>query len=438
MGLFAMARAFSGRPHNHVGIRTTAVSAGLALIATFALASPTAYAATNMAVTIDQCANDQGSGYPGHTCDWVNGNLNSTKTTYDEGDASVQRAVFTGLSVGDSYTYTFTYDTLKSGKHAYDYLTTWNYSQNWVTNLCAGVAGCSTTGLSTYPIAADPSLAGAVGQVFTMSGGTLTGSTAPTYDSAGVATVTVSFTATATTAVLWFGAHVASQLDWGTGMGAGSVSGSPYHVSAQRITDTTSGSSEVIGQQDNQMAASAIQQPGAITITKVADPADGTDFSFGLANAARTQSKTFQLDVDSDPTLPNTVTYYVAPGSWTVQEPTQPAGWSFAGLTCTDASAVIAGSTATVTVASGAQVSCTYSDTKIKYADLQVSKTAVASSTAPMTGPSRRPRTPRPPMWPATRASISATWSPRPHRPRRIPATGSPARSRSPTPTRCP
>ena len=62
---------------------------------------------------------------------------------------------------------------------------------------------------------------------------------------------------------LWFGAHVGRTDQWkafNNTTGAGSVSGSPYHVSLAAF-DT-----ESIGQRDNQMAANVI--PGTIVIGK--------------------------------------------------------------------------------------------------------------------------------------------------------------------------
>ena len=81
---------------------------------------------------VDQCANNFGAGYPATNsdpgCQWVKGNLNegnanNPNATYNEGDSTIQRIALDGLVSGQTYTLIFTYDTTKSSKHAYDYLT---------------------------------------------------------------------------------------------------------------------------------------------------------------------------------------------------------------------------------------------------------------------------------------------------------------------------
>ena len=100
--------------------------------------------------TYDQCANDDQSVPPGtgYTtgdlgCRWINGNLQSNTAYYAEGDATVQRVWLTDFPSG-LHTLTLQYGTTKGGKHAYDFLTTWNWSENWITeaDLCQGITGC--------------------------------------------------------------------------------------------------------------------------------------------------------------------------------------------------------------------------------------------------------------------------------------------------------
>lgn len=335
----------------------------------------------------DQCANNFGDGYPATNadpgCQWINGNLNegnanNPNATYNEGDSTIQRIALDGLAAGQSYTLIFTYDTTKSSKHAYDYLTTYNASETWVTgpDLCQSITGgCSLSGASTFPIPDDPNQTFDSGtRNYTMSGGTLTAASGvfpSAYAGDTVASMSVTFTATNATSVLWFGAHVASQLDWGNGNGAGSVSGSPYHVSVKSLNGAS------LGNQDNQMSAGAVLTAGTVTIIKDAVPNSAQDFSFTLTNGA-TSSKTFSLDDDSDATLPNTVTYNVAPGTWTLTENATVSPWSMTNLTCTGGTYAVSGSTATLTVLSGKTITCTYTNNFI-YKNLEVTKTAVAS-----------------------------------------------------------
>ena len=97
------------------------------------------------------------------------------------------------------------------------------------------------------------------GQVFTLYGGTITGVSAYTHDDAGgtsdsyahvTLTYSVPSTADGAKVMLLFGAHIASSIGprgWGVGVGAGSISGGPYHV---RIT---AADGESVGNRDNQI-----------------------------------------------------------------------------------------------------------------------------------------------------------------------------------------
>src|SRR5262245_36346335 len=78
--------------------------------------------------TFDQCQNDQGAGYTTGDlgCQWTNGALNSTNSTYFKGDSTVQRVWLIDLEPNSTHTLKLSYDTTKNGKHAYDYLTTWD------------------------------------------------------------------------------------------------------------------------------------------------------------------------------------------------------------------------------------------------------------------------------------------------------------------------
>ena len=168
--------------------------------------------------TYDQCSNDLGVGYSsGDTgCRWTQGNLNAQNSTYFEGDSTVQRLWLEGYAPGSTHTVTFKYGTTKGGHHAYDYLTTWNASENWVTvaDLCQDIANCTTVSTSTLDIPQDPNVPN-VGdpngieptasgtRMFTMKGGTLVSASTPTkvsgsYVGDSETIITVTFTAGAT------------------------------------------------------------------------------------------------------------------------------------------------------------------------------------------------------------------------------------------------
>jgi hypothetical protein len=114
-----------------------------------------------------QCANDDGDGYDsGNTgCRWINGNLNTNAATYVEGDATVQQAYIEDLAPGSTHTVTFQYNTTKNGKHAYDFLTTDKFSEDWITaaDMCeeavaAGFTSCASVTPNEFPIPWDPNV----------------------------------------------------------------------------------------------------------------------------------------------------------------------------------------------------------------------------------------------------------------------------------------
>ena len=72
--------------------------------------------------------------------------------------------------------------------------------------------------------------------------------------------------------------------------------------------------------------------PGTITITKVADPEDGTDFDFTTAGAGLSD---FTLDDDTDGTLPNNESFLsLSPGSDYRVDETPVTGWDLASIDC--------------------------------------------------------------------------------------------------------
>ncbi len=136
-------------------------SAQIALIAAAFLGGSTVtpVVAANASANLDQCANDPApspntDGCSTSASDWVNGNLGASKSVYLEGDSVPYRLTMSGLSTTGSHTVTIEWDTTQSGKHALDYLTTFNRSV-LDANPCLGVAGCTLAAGKTFPIPAD-------------------------------------------------------------------------------------------------------------------------------------------------------------------------------------------------------------------------------------------------------------------------------------------
>ncbi len=162
---------------------------------------------------------------------------------------------------------------------------------------------------------------------------------------------------------IWFGAHVAAQTNWGIGNGAGSISGSPYHVRLGNLNAATDDVS--LGAMDNQMQASAITYipNGSIVIVKDVVPNTALDFNFNINNVG-TISQNFLLDDDSDATLPNSQSFSVPPGTWYVSELNVPSTYGL-GISCVDPTnnSSVSGSQATIALASGETVTCTFTNT---------------------------------------------------------------------------
>ena len=239
--------------------------------------------------TFDQCAN----GAPPSTAtdcpeNWINGILNANNSHYAEDDVTPQRVILelpknspaTGRTVEISLL------TRKGGVHAYDSLATWNHTQT-SADRCANLpaADCVPGSASTLPVPARPDrrrrqrrvrkrdlgpsarrpglhpLRGHAHRRLAYTHDDASG----TSDSYAHITLTYSVPSTADGAkvMLLFGGHIAPSLGprgWGAGVGAGSISGGPYHV---RITGADGAS---VGNRDNQIMSGAILAPANIVI----------------------------------------------------------------------------------------------------------------------------------------------------------------------------
>ncbi|MDE3083122.1 MAG: hypothetical protein KGJ39_06850 [Acidobacteriota bacterium] len=295
----ALSRTLSDSRRGRLG----AVIVGL--VALFASVMPvTSARASSVNVDFAQCAN--GSPFAS-ACNWINGDLNGQNSTYYEGDATTQVVGLSGLAAG-TYTLQLTYATTLKNRHAYDFLTDYNESNTFLSapkDVCAmagqsaDVTACQASAVSvtSTPIVQDASIAPTVGSLtayssasYQMIGGFLASATAPTVASVNNgtdSTVSVTFVvggtggqattgitsgsgaSTTYTAYLTFGAHVASEVQWGPGTGAGSISGSPYHVVLGDLA--YDGQTISVGGQDNQMKSN-VGGSASISLAKSANP----------------------------------------------------------------------------------------------------------------------------------------------------------------------
>ena len=252
----------------------------LALAAAALLLAPGGTAA-NPSANLDQCANGTLASPSVPACapnTWVNGNVNESKAHYLEGDSIPYRMLMNNLSFGAAspvHTLTIEWDTTKSGKHAIDYLTSFDRTVT-TANPCAGVTGCGT--FTSFGIPTDPNALNQIAGNLTIYGGTIQ-TISPGYSVSGSyagdssTRFTINFRADVANPVLAWGGHIASRADWGVNASAVAISGSPYHM--RLIELDLSG-----GNQDRSLSASAVIFPGSIKIVKDATPDGSTSFPF--------------------------------------------------------------------------------------------------------------------------------------------------------------
>jgi uncharacterized repeat protein (TIGR01451 family) len=253
-------RGFAGRAGR-------VLAATLFLLAV-AMVAPMLAKAANPAANIDQCRNGQVTA-PVRCIDnaWQNGNLGPENSHYREGDSVPFRAVLTNLdaSAGNTHTLVIQYDTLQSGKHAYDYLTSFNATEtnaDPVHDISGTTAGnCAAIPVDLTNLFANPGSSQEPGCI-QIYNGTITSVVYGTADATGQRSVIVNFTATDPTVVIAWGGHIASQIDWGAGNSASAISGSPYHMRLLTLDDTQ------LGNQDRSLKASGILPIPAVFTTQ--------------------------------------------------------------------------------------------------------------------------------------------------------------------------
>jgi hypothetical protein len=251
--------------------------------------------AANQAANIDQCANG-GVGppivlLPCAGSNWVNGNVNGQKAHWQEGEFISYRATLTHLVPGD-HTLDIHWDTIHGGKHAIDYLGSFDATETTSpipsalhannNDPCGDVlaSGCTPSApQASAPIGA-AQLINCDGSSGTFSGSqvpgaikffgnALTGSASFSYLNENVLSGQgqcssfgrISFTTAGDdqTIVIAWGGHIASQQDWGTGNSASGISGSPYHMALDFLDGASTGS------QDRALSTSAILFVTSIT-----------------------------------------------------------------------------------------------------------------------------------------------------------------------------
>jgi hypothetical protein len=366
-------------------------------------------ASSKPSVSLEQCSNLTTTCDTTHSSNWQTGNLGTSNSDYAEGDSVPYRSIASNLTVGKTYKLHIEWDTTQSGKHALDYLTTYNRTES-TANPCAGVT-CSG-GTSTLAIPIDSQVTGGgvtqvSGQNFTAFGATFPANGATVSNSGGnlcgSSTCTIStnpstyalngtyagtsqtglalyFTATSSTVVIAWGGHIARRLDWGAGNSAGNISGSPYHM---RVINFQCSNVENCssGNMDRSLNANAVTVPASITIVKQATNESETAFSFV---ATPSPLKSFNLVDDGTSANAKVFSGITTFGTYVVTESSL-AGWGLDRVSCSTANqttgtATVKGSVATIVLAEGEDVTCTFYNAPLPKPELDLSKTADAES----------------------------------------------------------
>jgi len=312
--------------------------------------------------TLVQCANGK-RGDPELPCaggNWQGGNLNRNNSQWVEGEFVPFRAIITALTPGSTTnTLTITYETTNSGKHAIDYLGTWDQSTvapngPGGANACGVISPCTPGTGALIPV--DPNLAANSnpdvlmpstgmfqiwnGNITAVSAYTVSG----TYAGTSSTSITLTYTANDDTVVVAWGGHVSTRVDWTIGGSAVNISGSSYHMS-------------INGGPNRSMSVDAAIFPAFLIIIKEvttlgAPPGSTATFSFNYTFTQGTTTTPFSLVDDvvgtggggtTIPTLsPNAtevfpLTSFLAANTITVTEANYAPTWTLSGApTCVE------------------------------------------------------------------------------------------------------
>jgi hypothetical protein len=295
---------------------------------------------------------------------WKTGNNDGP---FLEGDTVPYRTRFLNLVVGNEYRIQIEWDTSKAGKHALDYLKTYNATV-LSADPCKSLLGVSCPNLAdTAPIPndtimdSDPEWGGVQDPGdFSLFNGTITSVSTYTLVKSDSTTVTeppgadctsggcydgdtstfidVTFKADSINdVVLAWGGHIASRLDWGIENSAAFISGSPFHMRFNEWYDVTEDVGLNLGNTDRSLSSQAVVFPALITVIKDAVPDDDQSFGFTL-DSPLSADENFSL-VDDGTDTNNSVTFVFDDpadfGTHVLTESLTTPGWDLTAIACT-------------------------------------------------------------------------------------------------------
>ncbi|MFH0714844.1 MAG: hypothetical protein V1847_03635 [Candidatus Diapherotrites archaeon] len=361
----------------------------------FALILPAAFAA-NLVSDFKQCANND-SPYTLGECHWIGSIIQQSNSQYFEGMSVAQRLVFTNISstTGNIHTLTLSHQAMKSSIHAYDFITSYNQSNNPAITLNAcgeeigppGTLGATCTSLrsgSNYILVDVPDAMGSVGgddvasrvaayetafgnrqiKIYGNSPITSASLSFDGYDTdANDATqvhafYTLTWTSSSTQVLIEMAGHLSisgdgTGISYGPGKGSSSISGGPYHFSLHRLDGDS------LGKQDNQIKGADIQVPpqGTLTVIKTVITDNG---GTAVSSSFNVHVKTGGVDVAGSPAAGSSTgtAYTLDPATYVVSEDSL-AGYLQTSIVCDNQA------TDTVTIANGDNKVCTITNNDV-------------------------------------------------------------------------
>jgi len=372
----------------------------------------TTYFTDGVKTDLVQCKNDSNNNDVVDTpmCTWVTGNLGSSNSIFAEGNtpppypAGVYpghvdyRLIFQDLAASSTYDLTISYEFTKGGVVAFDFLTT-DYgvtdanlcdnrpsglTSTECSNLVSGGASSYTFPRDTFALPAglgggtvqnrqdahDTALAAYNPSKIKIYGANIDSIGAPVHTGSvtgdSTVSVTIRFTTkSGTTDVLisWaghLGIGTSFPTGYGTGNGAGSITGSPFHMGLVSLKDST-GKDVSGGARDRSVSLGALLESiiirkntigGDDTFSFTTTGGYGLPASFSITTSGGTGSQSFAVTK--------------APRSYTVTESTPPVGWILTSIVCVDpdGGSWASDSTAHIDLDSGQTVTCTFTDEK--------------------------------------------------------------------------
>jgi hypothetical protein len=200
-------------------------------------------------------------------------------------------------------------------------------------------------------------------------------------DTTSTTSMRVYFTATTTTAVLAWGGHIASQIDWGIGLSAGAVNGASYHMYFSDLTCSDMNCN--VGQKDRSMSTNAVTVPGSITIEKVASIDGPTAFGFLATPAPLTSFELVDDGALGDPDPTPAVRVFDGITTFTTYTVTESpiSMWTLTNVACSTQAAnggsqSVSDRTVTIDLREGELVTCVFSNARDPQPAIALVKTA--------------------------------------------------------------